>query len=240
MLEKRCIILILPLSEYDILSAIKKKAIKKEDVGIKPQVFTDTKNGGPQSSSSIISIRDLLQDVKNIPLISSVLSKDVIDALGENRLTGDLTKHIKYSDRDQSVKTDREILLDALESAAQTEDERKLLRTYRSQKDHLAEAEARVKKLNAEIKALAFAPGKRDTVKIKELTELRDDAQRVVNRADKRLLNLEATKPLKDVLAREKKKVRAAEKIKREKMRAELKEKSEVNLFSSSEISLST
>ncbi len=60
-----------------------------------------------------------------------------------------------------------------------------LLRTYRGQKEHLETAEARVNKLNAKIKKLSFAPGKRDVAKIKELTELRDDAQRVVFLAKK-------------------------------------------------------
>lgn len=67
------------------------------------------------------------------------------------------------------------------------------------------EQEQRLRELNAEIKELSFEKGKRDNAK---LAQLRDEAVKVKNRinlADKKLLRLEATTALKNVLEREKK-----------------------------------
>lgn len=62
------------LKEYDILYAITKEAKKIEDVGIYAPEF---QHDAISRTSSKISIGDLLQNVKDVKLIPTVLSKDV-------------------------------------------------------------------------------------------------------------------------------------------------------------------
>ncbi len=66
------------LQEYDILYAITKRGIKKEDVGIPAPEF---QNESVSRTPSFISISDLLDYVKNVDLISTVVSKDVAETL---------------------------------------------------------------------------------------------------------------------------------------------------------------
>lgn len=70
------------LEEYEELYAIKKKSIKKEDVGLKPPHYIQ-KNG--YGTSSAISIADFLRIVNTQKLANSVLSLDVVEKLGTNR-----------------------------------------------------------------------------------------------------------------------------------------------------------
>lgn len=70
---------------YEVVKAINKQAIKKEDAdGINPSQDY-TVEGGSQTSS-IISIPDLLSIVKNLKLINSVLDIDVLNVLNSERI----------------------------------------------------------------------------------------------------------------------------------------------------------
>ena len=83
---------------------------------------------------------------------------------------------LKFSDRDTESLPNRSLLVDALEIAAQNQ-----------------------------IKELSFANGKRDKAKIQSL---RDEAAKTANRIntyDRELLRMEASKPIQNVLEREKK-----------------------------------
>lgn len=82
------------LEEFEELAAIKKKSIKKEDVGFKPPHYI-RKNG--YVTSSIISITDFLENVKSIPMINEVLSDDVAKKLGITRSKGSLSPNLRYS-----------------------------------------------------------------------------------------------------------------------------------------------
>ncbi len=83
------------LSDYDILYAVQKSAIKKEDVGIKPPRYTKK---GEYVTSSVISISDFLALVNSQKIGSSVLSKDVIERLDSERITDEnITPSLKYS-----------------------------------------------------------------------------------------------------------------------------------------------
>ena len=85
------------LEEYEELDAIKKKSIKKEDVGFKPPHYIQ-KNGF--GTSSAISIADFLKFVNTQNIANSVLSLDVIDKLGSSRgFDEKVTPNLKYSDR---------------------------------------------------------------------------------------------------------------------------------------------
>ena len=102
--------------------------------------------------------------------------------------------------------TNREVLANAFESVAQNDVEKAKLKDYRENIDRLNAEEEKLMKLRAEIKELSFAKGARD---ISKIAELRREAEKTSNRIgiyDKRLLTLEASKPLRAVLEREKQK----------------------------------
>ena len=102
--------------------------------------------------------------------------------------------------------TNREVLANAFETVAQNDVEKAKLQDYRENIDKLNTEEEKLMKLRAEIKELSFAKGARDLTKI---AELRQEAEKTANRIgiyDKRLLTLEASKPLRAVLEREKQK----------------------------------
>ena len=111
-----------------------------------------------------------------------------------------------YQDRDTDSVSNRSLLANAFEGLAQNDAERNKIQEYRSKVALINEEERKLRDLNTQIKELSFSEGPRDTKKIKGL---RFDAAQVANRIntyDKQLLRLEASKPLQDVLNREKRK----------------------------------
>lgn len=100
----------------------------------------------------------------------------------------------------KSIPNNRVLLSNALETVTQNDIERKYIRDYKAHINLLNEQEAKLKKINEEIGALSFAHGKRDTARLKELTEERIKTQNRINIYDKKLLRLEATKPLQNVI----------------------------------------
>ena len=114
-------------------------------------------------------------------------------------------KDIRYSDRDTESVSNRSLLANAFEGVAQNDIERNKIQEYKSKIDLVNSEEQKLRKLNEQIKELSFAKGPRDTAKIREL---QFEAKQTANRIgvyDKQLLRLEASKPLQDVLNREKK-----------------------------------
>lgn len=100
----------------------------------------------------------------------------------------------------KSIPNNRVLLSNALETVTQNDIERKYIRDYKAQIGMLEEQQEKLKKINEEIGILSFAPGKRDTARLKELTEERIKTQNRINIYDKKLLRLEATKPLQNVI----------------------------------------
>ena len=133
---------------------------------------------------------------------------------------------VLYSDRDaEGSVSNRSILSRALESAAQNDIELKRIKEYQEKISLLDQADARLAELRAEIRELTFAKGYKDTVRIREL---QSEATRIANRIntyDKQLLRLEASKPLENVLQREKEAIRKREKQKSNKAMAEYRDK---------------
>ena len=111
-----------------------------------------------------------------------------------------------HSDRNKNSVSSRALLANALDGTVQTEFEKKTLADY---KQELARADALEKELaeiRSKLKELYFAKGFKDAEAIKKL---RDQETKAVNRIDvidKKLLRLEATKPLKDIIHRERQK----------------------------------
>ena len=111
----------------------------------------------------------------------------------------------RYSDRDTESVSNRSLLANAFEGVAQNDIERNKIQEYKSKIDLINSEEQKLRELNEQIKELSFAKGPRDTAKIREL---QFEAKQTANRIgvyDKQLLRLEASKPLQDVLNREKK-----------------------------------
>ena len=128
---------------------------------------------------------------------------------------------IRFSDRDIESADNRTILANALKSAAMNQREKQILIEYKKNIDKIGIEERDLAKINAKIKELSFSKGKRDT---KQLAELKDSAIKIRNRIniyDKKLLSLEATTPLKNVIKRERE---IAYKSAMEKGNAQLKE----------------
>lgn len=101
-----------------------------------------------------------------------------------------------FSDRDIESVSNRSLLANAFEGAAQTDMEKQKIQEYRGKIDLMNGQEQKLRKLNQQIKELSFAKGKRDTAKIRAL---RDEATKTANRIsiyDKQLLRLESSKPL--------------------------------------------
>lgn len=85
------------LEQFQELDAIKKKSIKKEDVGLKPPNYI-RKNGF--GTSSFMSISDFLVFVNTQNLANSVFSSDVVDKIGGKRgYDENVTPNLKYSAR---------------------------------------------------------------------------------------------------------------------------------------------
>lgn len=117
----------------------------------------------------------------------------------------------------------RTLLANALESTATDDKERSKIAEYKASLEAMEAEEQKLRNLNAQIKELSFAKGKRDTAK---LNALRDEKIKTTNRIniyDKQLLRLEAAKPLQKVLERERKRAYDRAKQKNKEAMAEYK-----------------
>lgn len=109
-----------------------------------------------------------------------------------------------YQEREEDSVSNRSLLANAFEGIAKPEEQKKV-KEYKEKVSLIDAEEKKLRELNEQIKELSFSKGPRDTKKIRDL---RDEATMTANRIstyDKQLLRLEASKPLQDVLAREKK-----------------------------------
>ena len=104
--------------------------------------------------------------------------------------------------------SNRELLADSLHSTAQTLEEKQRVADYRRAAKNLDEKQAELRDVKSQLRELAFAASSRRydgtyEAKIAELENKAEKLEKSINWWDKRMLSLEATKPLKDVLARE-------------------------------------
>lgn len=134
-----------------------------------------------------------------------------------------------YSDRqnqDRSAGTsNRALLAGAFEDLARSPAEMEFLQKYQENIGLLNEQEAKLQEIRTEIRELTFGKGPKDP---KRLEQLQEEAGKTANRIhiyDKKLLQLEAAKPLRDVLDREREKVRKATRRKGQEAMAEYREK---------------
>ena len=131
--------------------------------------------------------------------------EDVAKGRKTNRQHGKASMELEFLDF-MEQQTNREVLANAFESVAQNDVEKAKLKDYKENIAKLNAEEQKLQKLRGEIKELSFGKGPRDLTKI---AQLREEAEKTANRIgiyDKRLLNLEASKPLMEVLKRAKQK----------------------------------
>lgn len=119
---------------------------------------------------------------------------------------------IRYQPREEEYASNREILANALEGAAQTVAERNRIAEYKMRIRSLDIAQNRVSNIREEItevnKMIKEAKGaekKKLTERLENLQAQKNTLEREINETDKVLLKLEATEPLKLVVNRERK-----------------------------------
>lgn len=150
-----------------------------------------------------ISVAEMLEGVKDY--FSDVLSADVVKRLGmKDRQTSEFTPQLRYQLRDPYQISNREILANALEGAAQNETERDWLKRYKKKARALGEKQMRLEDINARIVSLRKSEntlGNRETLrKLEAGAKVLSDS---IQRADKEMLKLESFQPLRDVMKRE-------------------------------------
>ena len=111
---------------------------------------------------------------------------------------------IKYQDRATDGLSNRSLLANALESAAQNDVERTKLQQYKEKIDLINSEQAKLQELQEKIGEHYRKKGQRDTEAIKSLQFEANQTANRINTYDRQLLNLESTKALKGVLEREK------------------------------------
>ena len=107
---------------------------------------------------------------------------------------------IRYKTPNSHGMSPRQLLADAFDELVQTPDERELMDRYRKNITKVEEAQERLDELRGEISRLTKAKGDKGEIAAlnREASELVDQ----IDKYDRELLKLEASKPLKDVLAR--------------------------------------
>lgn len=119
----------------------------------------------------------------------------------------------KYSERDTDAITEREVLAEALESAAQNDIERARLKEYKAEIGKYEGLQEELRGVRAEITEIYNSTGKRDTERLRALKDRATELETNISTYDKKLLRLEAAKPLRNVLKREVESTKYAEKV---------------------------
>ena len=130
-----------------------------------------------------------------------VWSMDITPAMKKSVLEEGQTL---YSERTGDSVSNRSMLANAFETLSQNSEEYKMIQEYKSHVAELNSLEAKLSDFNQQIRELRFDP---NTVRDAEkLARLEDEARKIaeaINKHDKRLLNLEASEPLRKVIERE-------------------------------------
>ena len=146
-----------------------------------------------------------------------------------------LNEDEKYSLKDESdidvssivdTSSPRYILSEALKGTTLNDAERAKIEEYQANVERLNDQENKLHELKSQIKDISFSSGKRDMQKLRKLKEEATKTENRINLYDKKLTRIESMKPIKQVIDREKSRVRSAEKQKAKKRFDEYKVKS--------------
>ena len=169
------------------------------------------------TGSFAYNVADLLKDVKHE--FNNTFSVDVYRKLKMTRAKDKFSANLLYKTPNSSGMSPRQLLADAFDELVQTPDERKLMDQYRNNISKVEDVQDRLRKLRAEISKLTKSKG--DKAKIASMNKTAAELADLIDKYDRKLLDLEASKPLKDVLARAKS---AAYREARERSEKDLKE----------------
>ncbi len=215
------------LSSMDVLYAMNAKT--DYDTHNSKKEGTAVLNAPPVSTPdyrTTISISELLSYVnKHFP---DVLPESVLRHFGHTeRPDGVIGKSVLFSDRSGEDVSTRGLLVNALESAAESDTEREKLAKYKAKIADIEALENRLNDIDRQIHDISFSKGPRDMGKLRALQEEKKVAVDRLNREDKLLLKLENAQPLKDLVDRERDKAykRAKERANEQRERAEDKRK---------------
>lgn len=111
-------------------------------------------------------------------------------------------KDIRYKTPVAEDLSPRELLLNTVEGMVANDTEYKKLQEYRQKIQELNATEEHLERLNAQLKELYFAKGGRDYEMINKLEAQRREAVDKLNKQDAKLINLENTKPIRDIVNR--------------------------------------
>ena len=107
---------------------------------------------------------------------------------------------IRYKQPSSRGMSSRQLLADAFDELVQTPKERELMDEYRKNITMVEDVQERLRKLRGEISKLTKAKG--DKAKIAEMNKTAEGLADLIDKYDRKLMDLEASKPLRDVLAR--------------------------------------
>lgn len=110
----------------------------------------------------------------------------------------------RYQERNLSELSDRELLANAVESVAQNDTERDYIKRYKKHIAELNEKQLAMQEAEEQIRELKAEDAKGNRDEIIKLQNKVDIYAKQISRADAKLLDYEATKPIKDMLTREK------------------------------------
>ena len=112
----------------------------------------------------------------------------------------------RYSTQQTDNITDRDMLANAFETISRNSSEYEMIQDYKSNVDQLNKLELELDDVNRQIRDIRFGTGKWDAAKLKELETKQKQLSKEITKYDQRLLNMEASAPLRGVIKHERKK----------------------------------
>ena len=180
-----------------------------DENGYDSVVYKDIREGGDYGNAGISTVYAVVKPDVNLKSADPVTYDDNGNVIPLSERFNAGNEDIRYSERD----SDRELLATALESAARTKTEKALIAQY---KENLSTLEDRQRTLQQARKELSEARKSKDTARAKSLENTVETLAKSVNAADEKLLKLQATEPLRNVVKRARTEERRAAKVKRD------------------------
>ena len=192
----------------------------KPDVVSERRLSEDQKGLAHLLSGSKVSIAEIFESVNpdtNARFLKYVPDGFLNDEQREAKqraLGAQAAEYASYQLQDPEQITDRELLANVMESAAENQVELDFVRRYRSQMDQLDQKQADMEAAHAEMIAARKAGKKDEAIKLKNKVDI---LAKQIDRMDGQLLKFEAGKPLQAVVKRQRDELRsrANERIKK-------------------------
>lgn len=164
------------------------------------------------SSNSTISVAEMLENVNGT--FDDIISENVAEHLGIERSTSEFSERLMYQLRDPDQVSDRELLANAMDSAATNEAELDFVRRYRKKINELERMQARYEEVRQEIQ-----DAQRNGARKSDIAVLENKAKNLgdhLDRVDGQLLKFEAGKPLQAVVQRQREQLKQKLKLKQD------------------------